>query len=313
MAELYPFKFKEIYKKYIWGGQGFEKIGKDVPGGVAAESWEIACHKDGMSVVMNGELHGKTLKELVEQYGKELLGSDVDAKEGNFPLMVKFINAKNKLSVQVHPNDEYARKHEGDSGKNEAWVILDAKEDSELIIGIKRGIDLKAFSKACENNEIEECLNKMKVKAGDVINIPAGLVHAIGSGIMLAEIQQNSNVTYRIYDYDRKDDKGNTRPLHIDKALEVIDFTLKDEDEKKAMLSKYFCLETYNITEDIKQVATGETFFIYIFTEGEGEIIYRDKKIRVAKGDTYLIPANLGEFELKGKLQFIKSYIPKKR
>ena len=323
--KMYPLIFNGIYKQYIWGGAGFEKLNKRPPDNFAAESWELSCHKDGMSVVAEGFLKGKTLKELVSIYGLGILGKRGENSDNNFPLLVKFINAKNKLSVQVHPDDAYAIENEGEHGKNEAWVILDAEEGAELIIGIKEGVDKSYFQKAIAKKTVETCLNKIKVKAGDVFNIPAGLIHAIGKGIMLAEIQQNSNTTYRIFDYNRKDDSGSFRPLQIDKALEVIDFDQRHKNEKAngikvkignessrtiTVANKYFCLESFDIKEEIKQKASGETFLIYVFTEGIGSIIYDNDIINVKKGDSYLIPAEMGDFIISGCLKYIKSYIP---
>lgn len=321
--KLYPLKFSEIYKKYLWGGEGFEKLGKNVPGKAAAESWEIACHKDGMSVVSNGWLTGKALNDLVKEYKQDLVGINANS-EDTFPLLVKFINAKDNLSVQVHPNNEYAQKYEGERGKSEAWVILEAEEDARLIVGLKPEVTKEVLRKSINEHSIEDTLCIVQVSAGDIIDIPAGLVHAVGKGVMLAEVQQNSNSTYRVYDYDRTDKDGNLRKLHIDKALDVINFS--NQTERKvyenttvcgkrssrtiAIKNEYFCLETFEIDEEIKQTATGETFLIYIFTRGNGYIKYDDSVITVKKGDTYLVPASLGEFAIEGNISFIKSYIP---
>ena len=323
MYKLYPLKFKEVYKNYIWGGSGLEKYNKQPPGNFAAESWEVSSHKDGMSVVSNGALHGKSLQELTEQFGAELLGTNTPP--GEFPLLVKFINANKKLSVQVHPDDSYAMANEGERGKNEAWIVLSAKQGAELIVGLYDGVSKENFMKAVEKNEVESCLNRSKVRPGDVINIPAGLIHAIGEGIVLAEIQQSSNSTYRVFDYNRTDSEGNKRPLHIKKAYDVIDFEgrhkntaskgleipINDECVRKIFIAnKYFCLETYKLSGALSQQSDGSTFAIYIFTEGEGVISYGDENIQVKKGDTYLIPACMGKFSIEGKTEFIKSYVP---
>ena len=323
MCKLYPLKFKEVYKNYIWGGRGLEKYNKQPPDDFAAESWEIASHKDGMSIAANGAFCGKSLQELTEQFGTQLLGTNT--LPGAFPLLVKFINANKKLSVQVHPDDSYAMENEGERGKNEAWIVLCAKKDAELIVGLRDGISKNDFMSAVEKNQTESCLNKLKVHPGDVINIPSGLIHAIGEGIILAEIQQNSNTTYRIFDYNRTDSEGNTRPLHIKKAYDVIDFegrhkntvskglkiSVNDECARKIFVAnKYFCIETYKLSGTLRQQTNGTTFFIYIFTEGEGAINYGGENIRVKKGDTYLVPAGLSGFSITGKTEFIKSYVP---
>ena len=317
---FYPLKFKEIYKQYPWGGKGLERLNKEPPAGFAAESWEIACLKDGMSVVEEGPLKGRTLQELVNDYGRELVGKNAKTINSGFPIMVKFINAKKKLSIQVHPEDGYALKHENQLGKNEAWVILEADENAELVLGTKQGTDRAAFAHYIDHNLAEKCVNKVKVKAGDVIDIPAGLLHGIGEGILLAEIQQNSNVTYRVYDYDRVDGEGKKRSLHIQKALDVIDFGLKPEvkhahfekigSTRQMMISNdYFAVETFNVKKKLLQSTNGESFFIYIFTEGKGSISYDNKTFEITKGDTFLIPANLGLFEISGNLGFIKTYL----
>ena len=323
MCKLYPLKFKEVYKSYIWGGSGLEEYNKQPPGNFAAESWEIASHTDGMSIVANGALHGKSLQELIEQFGAQLLGTNTP--HGDFPLLVKFINANKKLSVQVHPDDGYTMENEYERGKSEAWIVLSAKEGAELTAGLRDGVSKEDFMKAVENNEIESCLNKLKVRPGDVINIPSGLIHAIGEGIILAEIQQNSNTTYRIFDYNRTDSEGNARPLHIKKAYDVIDFEgrhnntaskgleilVSDECVQKIFVAnKYFCIETYKLNGTLGQQTDGATFLIYIFTEGRGTINFGGENIHVKKGDTYLIPACLDEFSIEGKTEFIKSYVP---
>ena len=318
---LYPIKFKEIFKQYIWGGEGFDRLSKSAPENFAAECWEIACRKDGMSVVENGYLKGKTLKELIKEYKQNLVGTNSYKKDMDFPLLIKFINAKQKLSVQVHPNDEYALIHEGESGKNEAWIILESKGNKEIVLGVNNGINKNDLIKCIKDNNVEKCLKKVHVQTGDIINIPAGLLHSINDGILLLEVQQNSNSTYRVYDYNRIDKDGKKRPLHIDRALQVINFDLaativhKEENSEYnkwsiAVSSNYFAIESCNLKEKILQNTNGDTFYIFIFTQGNGRILYRDEKFLAVKGDTYLIPANLGMFEIEGKAELIKTYIP---
>lgn len=309
----YPFKFRDVYKSYIWGGRNLEVLGKILPEGKVSESWEASCHEDGLSIIDNGEFSGKTLCEVIKEKGKEILGEHIYKIYGDkFPILIKFIDANDRLSVQVHPNDEYARKYEDNClGKNEMWYIIDAKPKSRLICGLKDGINKEEFKRACDEERVEECLNYIEVGKGDIINIPSGTVHAIGDGLLIAEIQQSSNVTYRIYDYNRKDSNGNKRQLHLSKALEVIDFNKSSSKQKYKgikltknenmdlsatnlfndkvneelikdgnttityiALNKYFCVKLYETSCGFKQNTKGEKFHIYTFLEGEGTITY---------------------------------------
>ena len=320
---LYPMKFHPVYKDYIWGGRNLAKFGKQLPEGIVAESWELSCHVDGMSIVKNGVFEGRTLKSMIEEYGNEIMG-DLAGKYTDFPLLIKLIDANEKLSVQVHPDDEFARFHEGDNGKNEMWYILDAKPGAQLIYGLKHGVSREDFEKAVKENRVEDCLNYINVKAGDFINIPAGLVHAICEGIVLAEIQQNSNVTYRVYDYNRKDAKGNYRPLHIEKAMQVINFEsrikypyegLEYEKSGKTSLkilvaNKYFCVELFKISGRIEQDTENRMFHVYLCTEGDGMILYGNEKTALSRGETVLIPACIGRYCIEGELTLLKAYVP---
>ncbi|MBM7869809.1 mannose-6-phosphate isomerase [Clostridium pascui] len=239
----YPFKFREVYKNYIWGGRNLEFLGKVLPEGKVSESWEASCHEDGLSIIGNGEFSGKTLYEVIKEKGAEILGEDIYITyKDKFPILIKFIDANDKLSVQVHPDDEYAKKYENNSlGKNEMWYIIAAKPESKLICGLRDSVDKERFKKACDEERVEECLNYIEVTKGDIINIPSGTVHAIGEGLLIAEIQQSSNITYRIYDYNRKDANGNERELHLNKALEVINFSEKSNQSG----NKQICKEKY--------------------------------------------------------------------
>ncbi|HEY8422614.1 MAG TPA: type I phosphomannose isomerase catalytic subunit [Thermoclostridium sp.] len=320
---LYPLKFQPVYKDYIWGGRNLTKLGKQIPDGKVAESWELACHNDGMSIVANGAYKGRTLQSMIEEFGEKLIG-DLAGKNTGFPLLIKLIDANDKLSVQVHPDDEFAGIHEGDNGKNEMWYILDAKPDARLIYGLKPGVTKTEFENAVRENKIGDCLNYINVKAGDFINIPAGLVHAIGDGIVLAEVQQNSNVTYRVYDYNRKGADGNYRPLHIEKAMQVIDFNasvkypylgLEYETSNNASLkvlvaNRYFCVELYQITGILQQNTDYRQFHAYICIDGEGLINHDSESINIHKGETVLIPACIGKYSISGELKLLKTYVP---
>lgn len=324
---FYPLKFKSVYKDYMWGGRNLESLGKALPHGIVAESWEISCHPDGVSTVSNGQFAGIPLPELVKKYGRQLIGTALPEESvEKFPLLIKLIDANNKLSVQVHPEDSYAKLHEnGELGKNEMWHIISAKPGAKLIYGVTQGTDASSFAAAVKDGKIQSCLKEIEVMPGDTLNIPAGLVHAIGEGIVLAEVQQNSNTTYRVYDYDRVDSSGNKRPLHIEKALDVIDFNSNGRKEKAVGLkvnidslssktykiaNKYFSVELYDIKGSVDDLADGSRFLIYVFIRGEGRITYNESSIEVRSGESVLIPASLGAYSIKGDLEALKAYVP---
>lgn len=319
---LYPLKFTPVYKDYVWGGRGLEKLGRTLPEGIVAESWEISCHKNGVSIVSNGALAGTDLPGLIGRYGRELVGnalSDRDVEK--FPLLIKLIDADKNLSVQVHPDDGYARTHEnGEYGKNEMWYIIAAKPGSKLVYDVKPGTTRESFAQAVKQGRVEECLRSIEVSPGDAVYIPAGLVHAIGQGILLAEVQQNSDTTYRVYDYGRTD-----RQLHIEKALEVIDFNPAGRKEKYRGLKidlgggsskafvvacRYFAVEAWEINGPVNTLASGEKFHIYTFTEGAGTISWDGGTETVKAGESLLIPASLGRYGFEGHLKGIRAYIP---
>ncbi len=324
---FYPFKFQPVYKNYIWGGRNLEKFGKFLPDGIVAESWEISCHPDGISIISNGKLKGISLPDALKKYGRDIIGKSFHDKDlKKFPLLVKLIDANNDLSVQVHPDDNYAFTHEnGEYGKNEAWYIISAKSGAKLIYDVVPGITRRDFQHAVKQNKIEDCLKYVSVSAGDIIDIPAGLLHAIGKGIILAEVQQNSNTTYRVYDYNRTDNYGNKRPLHIEKALDVIDFDTMNRKEKYTGLkidipdgvkktylvaNRLFCMEMIEIDGQLIDNANGSRFFIYTFLEGDGNITCSAGKFSIRMGESVLIPASLGKYSIEGHIKGICSYVP---
>ena len=221
--QLYPLTFYPIYKEKIWGGRKLQELfDRQLPAGLIGESWDVAAHSNGTSVVVDGPLAGKNLGELVSSYGRDLV--DVDT----FPLLVKLIDAQQDLSVQVHPDDVYVKNHTNERwGKTEWWYVIYADPGAWIIWGLKPGVTKQQFAKAVEagGEEILACLNKVPVKPGEVYPISAGLVHALGAGVVVAEIQQNSDTTFRIYDWDRLDETGQSRELHVEQALETIDFS----------------------------------------------------------------------------------------
>ncbi|MDI3534961.1 MAG: mannose-6-phosphate isomerase [Thermosediminibacterales bacterium] len=319
---LYPLKFEPIYKEKIWGGIN---IGKKFQRNLCkkkriGESWEIACRENGDSRVINGFFKNYALSELIKKYDKKLLGRGY----ARFPLLVKIIDASQKLSVQVHPDDEYARINEdGESGKTEMWYIIDALPGSKLVLGLKNGVCKEDFRKALEEGCLHTYLNEIEVQPGDVLYIPAGMLHAIGEGILLAEVQQNSDTTYRVYDWNRVGSDGKPRELHVDKALEVIDFEGKlngDKVEgleiegtgytKKYLIANpYFTVELLNIKENILEQTGRDKFFIYMVVEGEADIYYEDGSEHIEAGETVLIPAYMDEFKVEGNSKILKTYV----
>ena len=218
---MYPLLLKPPVKDYLWGGTKLkEEYNLKSEKEIAAEGWMLSCHKDGSGIVMNGEMTGKTLTKVLEIWGKEAIGKNAE-KFAYFPLLIKLIDAKQKLSIQVHPNDEYALKNEGEYGKTEMWYVVDCEEGAQLIYGFKCEVTKEEFKQRIKDNTLTEICNFVPVKKGDIFFIDAGTLHAIGEGILIAEVQQNSNTTYRVSDYGRLGADGKPRELHIEKALDV--------------------------------------------------------------------------------------------
>jgi mannose-6-phosphate isomerase len=310
---FYPLKFDHKYIEKIWGGRKLDNYRDDLPDGEIGESWDISAQESGLSVVQNGKLAGKTLAELTSMYPQQILGEAVEAEE--FPLLLKIIDAQSQLSIQVHPDDEAAAKYPGESGKTEAWYVMDADPDSYLVIGTEDCTESE-FKKAVQNDQINQYIRKIKVEKGDIFFIKAGLLHAIGSGIMLAEIQQSSDTTYRVYDY------GRGRELHLSKALDVIDFKLKAEKRKGLRVCNsdydysYFCLndkfalDIINVKEKYKTEGDKERFCILTAVEGSGKLSWNDQEIKLKETESVLIPAYSEEFVIEGKMKLMKSYVP---
>lgn len=322
---MYPLKFKKNLVKKVWGGRKFKEVlNMELPDNdLYGESWEVSSHKGGLSYVDNGDFQGKSLIELIEKYGKDILGEEIAEKfKGKFPLFIKYLDINDRLSVQVHPSDEYALRVEGEFGKSESWYIMEASDDATLILGIKDGITKEIFKERVEAKEFDGLFNTVKVKKGDFINLCPGVVHATMEGsILICEVQQNSDTTYRIYDFDRLVD-GKLRELHIDKALDVIDFEgdveiTTDAGRKKILLAgaekeelirgEYFNIDKYLVDGEFKD-EINRNFKVYSILDGEGKIIYNEKEYHAEKGDTYFIPAGL-ELKIIGKLEILKSFI----
>jgi len=322
---LYPLKFHPIFKDKIWGGEKIRSVLKKdfSPLPNCGESWEISGVQNNESIVKNGHLAGKNLKQIINTYKAQLLGQNVFSTFYNeFPLLIKFIDANEDLSIQVHPDDELAQKRHQSFGKTEMWYIIKADKNAELITGFNQKMDKKTYLEKFNEGTLPDILNTEKVLDNDVFFIPAGRIHTVGKGLLLAEIQQSSDVTYRIYDFDRKDQFGNKRELHIDKALDAIDYNYYPEyktsyvDEEdtpvEIVSSKYFTtnklLLNVELERDIKSL---DSFVIYICLDGKGEIMYSDDRVNLKMGDVLLIPAALNRYTLKpdNHLKLLETYI----
>lgn len=309
-------------KDYIWGGNRLrEEYGKKLDSDKIAESWELSCHKDGQSVIDGGEFDGKTLSEFIEAKGKTVvLGTNCDRFE-YFPILIKLIDAKDNLSVQVHPSNEYALKVEGEYGKTEMWYIVDCSEGAELLYGFKHEISKEEFEERIKNNTLLDVTNSVPVHKGDVFFIESGTLHAIGKGILIAEIQQNSNTTYRIYDYGRVGNDGKPRELHVQKALDVTErippkypTTAQGAPEKveggvKTLLRscEYFNVNKLEVDGTMTLNADEKSFKSLLFLDGAAEIKGADGSQTAKKGESFFIPAGSGEFTITGKCEAILS------
>ncbi len=316
-------KLKPALKDYLWGGTklktdfGFESDMEKL-----AEGWMLSCHKDGENIVENGKFKGKTLSEVISACGKDILGRN-GKKFDFFPILIKLIDAKNDLSVQVHPDNAYALSAEGEYGKTECWYILDCEEGAELIYGFNRKISSEEFRQRIKDNTFLEVVNKVKVKKGDLFFIEAGTLHAIGAGILLAEIQQNSNTTYRVYDYNRRDKDGKLRPLHIEKAIDVTaceppKYGTKPIGEKKffdggseQLLTEceLFRVKNLEISEKAEITADESSFVSLLVTDGEGKISCSGEEFAAKKGDSFFVSAGSGSVKAEGRLTVIETKV----
>lgn len=306
----YPLKLYPAFKDYLWGGTRLHKFYPDCTVDPAAEAWVLSCHKDGESLVSNGELKGKTLSEALETFGGDVLGSH-GKKFDFFPILIKLIDAKKDLSVQVHPNDEYARRVEGGYGKTEMWYVVDCEKDARLFYGFKDAISREEFEKRIRDNTLTDALKAVNVKKGDCFFIPAGTIHAIGSGMLIAEIQQNSNTTYRVYDYGRLGADGKPRELHIKKALDVTElFPVKVPSfggENVLADCEYFQSKIINTPCEI--FVDTESFSALLITSGNGTLVCQDTNIAFSTGDCIFLPAASGKVSLDGSFTMIETRI----
>lgn len=322
---VYPLKIEPICQEKVWGGTRLRDIfGRETTSDHIGESWDISVRQDAVSIVANGKEKGKSLEELFERDPINYLGLEISTQE-IFPLLVKILDADDNLSIQVHPNDEQAQKLDNyPKGKSEMWYVLRSPDDGELIVGLKDGITRADYEKAVKDGTVEEIFAKLKVEPGDVVNIPPGLIHALTKGGMVAEIQQNCDITYRIYDYDRLGLDGKPRELHLDKALEVTDFLGKVSKRKSQgikiqkdhenityyVVNPMFAVLLEEIKETVKKQTNPAHFLIYTCVEGKGRLSSKDTTIDLNYGDSVFLPAGLGEYTLNGKMSLLCSFVP---
>ncbi len=323
---MYPLLLTPLYKERVWGGNKLkENLNRDIPCNRTGESWDISCREDEMGVVENGYHKGKSFADVLNTDRKKYIGEMIAEAEA-FPLLIKIIDAQDNLSIQVHPDDAYARLHEADaSGKNEMWYILDAPTDAYLWVGVKKETNREMFRRALLGGTLLDCIEKLAIKKGDVIHIPAGLLHAITKDVMVLEVQQNADVTYRIYDYDRLGLDNLPRALHVEQSLDVLDFdsrlpkkTTKGLQVKEAqhvttyyIADPYFGIIAYDIEETLPLQTDGQKFMVLTAVEGDFTIQGAHfEDVTLAFGRSAFIPAALGQFCLTGRGKIIKSFVP---
>jgi mannose-6-phosphate isomerase len=308
---LYPLRFKPIFKEKIWGGRKLHDIlGKEC-GDIdqCGESWELSTVEGNVSVVADGPLKGKRLDQLINEYRSALVGKRIYSHyKDSFPLLIKFLDANEDLSIQVHPDDKLAFERHGQKGKTEMWYIIDADRGASLITGFNRTVNEEIFRELLAHGRLADILNREEAESGDVFFIPAGRIHTIGKGILLAEIQQTSDVTYRVHDFDRTDPAGNKRELHIEDAVGALDYTFyknyktsyepyKNKDNV-VVESPYFTTSKLDLDKAFTISSDRQTFRILIFLSGEGELSWKEGKLNMKRGDVYLVPASLNDITI---------------
>lgn len=318
---LYPLVFEPILQDRIWGGKKLETdLGKkNLPTDTTGESWELSAVKDNVSIVANGVYKGHLITQLLDEYPAELLGYKVYEKFGKeFPLLFKFLDAREDLSIQVHPNDELAKKRHNSFGKTEMWYVMQADEGARIIVGFKHKSSPEEYLEHLNNKSLVEILNEVPVKKGDVFMLETGTIHAIGAGIVIAEIQQTSDITYRIYDWDRVDAQGKSRELHVDLALDAMNYNTTDtqkhyttlENKTNVMVdSPYFTTSYLPLKGSTAVSKDGSSFTVYICTEGKFSLEANGEIYAFSKGDTVLIPASLKVYLLSGEATLLEIVI----
>jgi len=320
VSVLEPLKLKAPCKDYLWGGTKLRtEYHQQSDQEKIAESWMLSCHKDGLSVITGGKYDGLTLKEYIDQAGKQVLGTDCNSFE-YFPILVKLIDANDRLSIQVHPNNEYALTHEGEYGKTEMWYIVDCEPGAFLYYGFQKSISKEEFAERIRSNTLTDVLNRVEVHPGDVFFIDSGTLHAIGAGILVAEIQQNSNTTYRIYDYGRVGADGKPRALHVEKAMDVTKLERpqrsckpqgepkKDGDATYTLLAscEYFTVSRVELSGTISCCADTSSFQSILCLSGDAQLVREgEPPMAFTKGDSIFIPAGMGTYQLQGSAEFL--------
>ena len=318
--KLYPLQFEPILKERIWGGTKLKTfLNKPITSNITGESWEISTVENDVSVVVKGSLKGKSLNELINEFPEAVLGTKVYAQFGKqFPLLFKYLDAREDLSIQLHPNDELAKKRHNSFGKTEMWYVMQADTDARLIVGFKEKSSPEEYIKNLNNKTLLTILDTKKVKQGDVFMLDTGTIHAIGAGIVIAEIQQTSDITYRVYDFDRVEANGKTRELHIDLALEALNyekiqaqrFYSKTENIANEIVNcNYFTTNFIPLDGNIEIHKNQTSFTVYMCAEGNFMLTFDNESYSYMKGDTVLIPAAITDFQLSGKASILEIYI----
>lgn len=322
MTKPYPLLFQPEFKERVWGGRALEQFGLNIPEGHIGEGWMIADHPNGTTSVVSGELAGMGLDQVREQFGPEWFGKKGFSEvNGRFPLLIKLLDCNDDLSVQVHPTDEYEGLPKGELGKTEMWYVLDAKPDAKIIYGLKEGVTREELKNALENGTVMDSLQEVPVKAGDTFYIPAGTVHALCAGVVVAEIQQNSDTTYRIFDYNRPGLDGKPRELHIEDSLNVTAYegsgasTMNTDgavagEWLQLAKSPYFIVEKGIVKGPWKLTTTEDSFTILVMCDGEGTLSWDGGSQAYKSGQCFLLPANLGSYTLEGNSTVLRSYLP---
>lgn len=315
--KLYPLTFEPILKERIWGGTKLKTyLNKPIVSEITGESWELSTVPNDVSVVNDGFLKGRNVKELIDLYPNEFLGTEVIARFGaQFPLLFKFIDAKQDLSIQLHPNDELAKKRHNSLGKTEMWYVMQADKNARLIVGFKEKSNPFSYKNALQNNNLVSLLNEVEVQAGDVFFLETGTIHAIGAGIVIAEIQQTSDITYRVYDFDRVDADGNLRELHTELALDALNYNTtqayvsyesKVNTSNRIVHCDYFKTNIIPLEEKFKWKKTKEAFTVLMCTQGAFNLEYEGTSTKYTIGDTVLLPAIIDEVKLTGRAKLLE-------
>ena len=318
--KLYPIQFEPILKERIWGGTKLKTyLNKSIQSEFTGESWEISTVGNDVSIISNGFYKGKSLNELINEFPQQLLGTKVYKNFGKkFPLLFKFLDAKEDLSIQVHPNNELAQKRHHSFGKTEMWYVMQADKNAKLIIGFKDKSSPDEYLESLNNNTILTVLDSKEVKKADVFFLETGTVHAIGAGTVIAEIQQTSDITYRLYDYDREDANGNKRELHINLALDAINYNVVKAQKKYSKIvnksnelvnCEYFTTNFIPLSGKLKIKKSNHSFCVYMCVDGDFSLSFNDEKYVYKTGNTILIPADMTEFEFEGNASVLEIFI----